>query len=462
MNEVRSHYQSRCLSRFNSVKRKQLERLRQRSDWFLSPSVRERNNSRKGRAGEHPLFFSGSSSTSEGQGGYPHHDCDDTDGNAEQPGNNNGSGNGTQYHYHCNNGSSSNNNRNNHHHHHHNCNCKTLHQKNSGNPTPSSIVTKASSEGAVLDVFSDGDSVFTDNTSRSESPASEPVWSHILKAHSRDIIHSDTLGHLTLPELCFHDEGSSGFDLSMEASREELNLLPPPLSSDVLHHHDLHHCHATPHSSPSPSPIIAPHGYRSETEKGGEGAQNDDDDDDNTTPTGCQEEEEDVTLMASSLADINQQSTSEDGSSTVNEDLDKDSPSGIESLSLIECSSKMSANSFASTTSTVTFNKSTTTTTMQEQKNKCTNTYSSPSLTYPSSPPPILSDTEEKGGCNTVVSTSAGDGEKSLHQSSKQQDDVRSKGGIVKCFLVERNYGDDNDGNCEDGGNEGNKSDKKS
>ena len=45
LNEMRSYYQSRSLSRFNSVKRKQLERLRQRSDWFLSPNAARTNGS---------------------------------------------------------------------------------------------------------------------------------------------------------------------------------------------------------------------------------------------------------------------------------------------------------------------------------------------------------------------------------------------------------------------------------
>ena len=62
-------------------------------------------------------------------------------------------------------------------------------------------VTKASSEGTVLEPFSDADSVFTDQSSRSESPASEPVWSHILKAQSRDIIHSDTLAEVASPHI---------------------------------------------------------------------------------------------------------------------------------------------------------------------------------------------------------------------------------------------------------------------
>ena len=44
--EVHLDYQSRCLSRFNSVKRKQLERMRQRSDWFLNSDTSFSNGNR--------------------------------------------------------------------------------------------------------------------------------------------------------------------------------------------------------------------------------------------------------------------------------------------------------------------------------------------------------------------------------------------------------------------------------
>ncbi|XP_059176512.1 uncharacterized protein LOC131956112 isoform X2 [Physella acuta] len=245
LNEFRSHYQSRCLSRFNSVKRKQLERLRQRSDWFLSPTVRERNNSRKGKGeGSLSLFASSASNSSNQHRGN---------------GNNNGKGNKNNQ----SNGSS-----------------KVLQQKNSGN----SVVTKASSEGAVLEAFSDGDSVFTDNTSRSESPASEPVWSHILKVHSRDIIHSDTIAELGPPELSLY-EGSSCADLSLD-SHDNISAHPLGLS-------------------PSSIRSLLEERVR---EKGYE---EDDDDDDNTTPTGIQEEE-DTTLMASSIPDLQQQEGEEE------------------------------------------------------------------------------------------------------------------------------------------------------
>ena len=125
LNEAANYYQSRSLSRFNSVKRKQLERLRQRSDWFLGPN-RERMSIEKK---------------------------------------------------------------------------ESLSKKGSGNSGAS--VTKASSEGAVLDVLNDTDSVFSDNTSRSESPASEPVRSLFYSGSGgqRSIIHSDTLAEMSTPDL---------------------------------------------------------------------------------------------------------------------------------------------------------------------------------------------------------------------------------------------------------------------
>lgn len=44
-----------------------------------------------------------------------------------------------------------------------------------------------------MDTFSDGESVFSDNTSRSESPASEPARTNTAAVCiHRDIIHSDT------------------------------------------------------------------------------------------------------------------------------------------------------------------------------------------------------------------------------------------------------------------------------
>lgn len=116
--------QNKSLSRFNSVKRKQLERLRQRSDWFLKPSAN----------GSSPMQL-GSSLT---HLSYEH---------------------------------------------------ERLNTKVSGNS-----VTKASSEGAALDILSsDADSVFSDE-SRCESPASEPIRTSPIKV-TRDIIHSDPVGH---------------------------------------------------------------------------------------------------------------------------------------------------------------------------------------------------------------------------------------------------------------------------
>lgn len=120
------------LSRFNSVKRKQLERLRQRSDWFLGPNA----------------------STSLEQQSSEDQITEERD------------------HQH-----------------------QVLQPKSSGNS-----VTKASSEGAGLDIciLSDADSVFSD-TSRSESPASEPVRSPAVRI-SRDIIHSDTIEDVQMAE----------------------------------------------------------------------------------------------------------------------------------------------------------------------------------------------------------------------------------------------------------------------
>ncbi|GFR59839.1 rho GTPase-activating protein 20 [Elysia marginata] len=283
LNEVRSHYQSRCLSRFNSVKRKQLERLRQRSDWFLSPTERERNNSRKGRGEAGLSRFSGARQSGQqcGAGG-------------------NGCGSGESGNRCSNNTNTSNNNNKttrSNNHHNNNSGSKVLQQKNSGN----SVVTKASSEGTVLEVFSDGDSVFTDNTSRSESPASEPVWTHAMKVHSRDIIHSDTIAEL-VPEMSFL--GSSGADLSLH-SRDNISM------------------HYNADLSPSPS------GQSRITEGQDRHSDDDDDDDDeeNTTPTGGQDEGEETTLVLSSIAD-NQLSAGEetssrsDGTSTEKESLD--------------------------------------------------------------------------------------------------------------------------------------------
>ncbi|CAG5135828.1 unnamed protein product [Candidula unifasciata] len=258
LNEVRSHYQSRCLSRYNSVKRKQLERLRQRSDWFLSPTVREKNNSRKGRlqweVSRHSdnivescsQNFSGSLSSQIKNGNKSHHS-----GNKQ-----------------------------------------ALQKKNSG-----SSVTKAASETAVTETLFDGDSVFTDNTSRSESPASEPMWSHVFKFRSRDVIHSDPIAELVPLEVGLPG-GGSGADLSMGSrgsfgSHRFFDLSPSSVRSGAL----------------------------MEERVGDAGT--DDDDDENTPPTILQEEED--TLMTSSLPDLPLQS-SMDESCLYTQDLDKQSP----------------------------------------------------------------------------------------------------------------------------------------
>ena len=279
---MRSHYQNRCLSRFNSVKRKQLERLRQRSDWFLSPTERERNNSRKGRGEASLSMFAGGGRQSGQQCGAGGNGCKSS-----------GCGNGSSNGNNSNNNTSSSNNHGS---------SKVLQQKNSGN----SVVTKASSEGAVLEVFSDGDSVFTDNTSRSESPASEPVWTHAMKVHSRDIIHSDTIAEL-VPEMSFL--GSSGADLSVH-SRDNVSI------------------HYIVDLSPSPSgrSQTIEEGYLADEQDEKDDLE-DDEDAENRTPTGGQDGEEETTLVLSSLADIqhsagDETSSRSDGTSTEKESLD--------------------------------------------------------------------------------------------------------------------------------------------
>ncbi|OWF40173.1 uncharacterized protein LOC110464123 isoform X3 [Mizuhopecten yessoensis] len=139
------------LSRFNSVKRKQLERLRQRSDWFLGPA-----NGQKSSNGQK----SGHSGTS-----FPQY---------------------TREH-------------------------ERLVAKSSGNS-----VTKASSEGAALDVMSsDVDSVFSED-SRSESPASEPIRTPPIRV-TRDIIHSDTIVDTPMMDMSASRESQ---DLNMDEDEE--------------------------------------------------------------------------------------------------------------------------------------------------------------------------------------------------------------------------------------------------
>ncbi|XP_041354853.1 uncharacterized protein LOC121372537 isoform X2 [Gigantopelta aegis] len=156
LNEVTNYYQSRSLSRFNSVKRKQLERLRQRSDWFLGPN-RERMSIEKK---------------------------------------------------------------------------ESLSKKGSGNSGAS--VTKASSEGAVLDVLNDTDSVFSDNTSRSESPASEPVRS-LFYTGRRDIMHSDTLAEMSTPELHHFHHSEEVTDEEMSAREDHGEVTDEEMSAREDH-----------------------------------------------------------------------------------------------------------------------------------------------------------------------------------------------------------------------------------
>ncbi|CAL1537447.1 unnamed protein product [Lymnaea stagnalis] len=352
LNEVRSHYQSRCLSRFNSVKRKQLERLRQRSDWFLSPTVRERNNSRKGKGeGSLSLFASNMSSS------------------------------GNQHRGNGNNSGKNNSNNNNHP----NGSSKVLQQKNSGN----SVVTKASSEGAVLEAFSDGDSVFTDNTSRSESPASEPVWSHILKVHSRDIIHSDTIAELAPPEMSLYG-GSSGADLSLDS-------------------HDNFSGH---HVGLSPTSVRS----RFEDGERERGYEEEDDDEDNTTPTGIQEEE-DTTLMTSSLPDLQQHGVSEE-SEFHNRDLEKELPvESNEGVGDAVMKSSSYGGSFKTTGAEVMKVQA-------DEKEDFTNGQQTSS---------DMSQREEEKSIEAKLG-----GEQIRTSESLEEDDSE----LVQCFLVEHTYGD--------------------
>ena len=119
------------LSRYNSVKRKQLERLRQRSDWFLGPSTvssPSMNYSSPVIHIQHPP-----------RGSPPLHE--------------------------------------------------KIKPKLSG-----SSVTRSSSDGAVLEGFSDQDSICSGHSNRSESPASEPIrgTTAAMCVH-RDIVHADTI-----------------------------------------------------------------------------------------------------------------------------------------------------------------------------------------------------------------------------------------------------------------------------
>ena len=157
-----------------------MERLRQRSDWFLGPSSGNTNGRRDGGGGGPCSRGSGSKrnhknntgninegSSSSGGGG----------GGGGGDGDGGGGGGGIR--------SESRPHLQDHQH-------QPLKAKTSG-----TSVTKSSSEGAVLDVIgSDADSVFTDTTSRSESPASEPIRS-LAAREQRSVIHSDNLVDIT-------------------------------------------------------------------------------------------------------------------------------------------------------------------------------------------------------------------------------------------------------------------------
>jgi len=124
------------LSRYNSVKRKQLERLRQRSDWFLGPSTVD---SPSLNASSPVIHFSPAPPEPP-----PH---------------------------------------------------EPVKPKHSG-----SSVTRSSSDGAVLEGFSDTDSLDDDQSSRSESPASEPIRTNntATMCIHRDIVHASTLDDIHL------------------------------------------------------------------------------------------------------------------------------------------------------------------------------------------------------------------------------------------------------------------------
>lgn len=171
LNDIRVDYKTRCLSRYNSVKRRQMERLRQRSDWFLGPP----SGSTNGRAGGGP--------GSRGSGNNRNHK-NNTGNNNEGSSSCRGGGGGGDGDVR---GGGIRGETLPHLQEH-----QSLKAKTSG-----TSVTKSSSEGAVLDVIgSDADSVFTDTTSRSESPASEPIRS-LATREQRSVIHSDNLVDIT-------------------------------------------------------------------------------------------------------------------------------------------------------------------------------------------------------------------------------------------------------------------------
>ncbi|KAH3739007.1 uncharacterized protein LOC127851283 isoform X2 [Dreissena polymorpha] len=130
------------LSRYNSVKRKQLERLRQRSDWFLGPST---VSSPSINITTSPVIHIDKVfCTLPPTAAPPMHA-------AHEP----------------------------------------IRAKTSGNSGKS--VTRSSSDGAVLDGISDQGSVCSEVSSRSESPASEPVARSAAMCVHRDIVHAQTM-----------------------------------------------------------------------------------------------------------------------------------------------------------------------------------------------------------------------------------------------------------------------------
>lgn len=192
LNDIRVDYKTRCLSRYNSVKRRQMERLRQRSDWFLGPP----SGSTNGRTGGEGGDGGGGSVARRGSSNNRNHkndtgnlnegsssSCGGGDGGGEG-----GGGEGVKCESHL------------QEHQHH----QPIKAKTSG-----TCVTKSSSEGAVLDVLgSDEESVFTDNTSRSESPASEPIQSLAVR-EQRAVIHSDNVVDITPTPDCMQETVTS-------------------------------------------------------------------------------------------------------------------------------------------------------------------------------------------------------------------------------------------------------------
>lgn len=77
-----------------------------------------------------------------------------------------------------------------------------------------SSVTRSSSDGAVLEGFSDQDSICSEHSNRSESPASEPVRTNTaaLCVH-REIVHADTIDNIAID---FDDSNGNSMGLTDE------------------------------------------------------------------------------------------------------------------------------------------------------------------------------------------------------------------------------------------------------